>query len=224
MNGSVRDEENNFLFDVRVSIDNVFTKTDANGRFLIEIPPEKQKSKQTLIAYKDNYLIWEANVYPATQQEVKIIGSWGEICESANRACLKPCSIQAIGVMKIHGPHDWPHEPKLLAVITYGWEKRQYYINWMGDNDPIVIDSLIGLGLNLASPQSKFAQALLRKIDFVLKSDINYVKRLKKHYKIFKTEIDKQNKKVPLISKPTVGRNDPCPCRSGKKFKKCCLK
>ncbi len=22
--------------------------------------------------------------------------------------------------------------------------------------------------------------------------------------------------------KPTVGRNDPCPCRSGKKFKKCC--
>ena len=22
---------------------------------------------------------------------------------------------------------------------------------------------------------------------------------------------------------PKVGRNDPCPCRSGKKFKKCCL-
>jgi uncharacterized protein YecA (UPF0149 family) len=22
---------------------------------------------------------------------------------------------------------------------------------------------------------------------------------------------------------PTVGRNDPCPCGSGKKFKKCCL-
>ena len=73
VNGSVRDEENNFLFDVRVSIDDIFTKTDTNGRFLIEIPTEKQKPKQTLIAYKDNYLIWEANVYPATQQEVKII-------------------------------------------------------------------------------------------------------------------------------------------------------
>jgi len=23
---------------------------------------------------------------------------------------------------------------------------------------------------------------------------------------------------------PKVGRNDPCPCGSGKKFKKCCLK
>jgi hypothetical protein len=21
----------------------------------------------------------------------------------------------------------------------------------------------------------------------------------------------------------TIGRNDPCPCKSGKKFKKCCL-
>lgn len=111
----------------------------------------------------------------------------------------------------------------LLAVITYGWEKRQYYIDWMGDNDPIVIDSLVGLGLNLSSPQSKFAQALLNKLDFALKNDINYVKRLKKHYKIFRTEIDKQYQKVPLVSQPIAGRNDPCPCGSGKKFKKCCL-
>jgi uncharacterized protein YecA (UPF0149 family) len=28
---------------------------------------------------------------------------------------------------------------------------------------------------------------------------------------------------VPVSSLPTVGRNEPCPCGSGKKFKKCCL-
>jgi uncharacterized protein YecA (UPF0149 family) len=27
----------------------------------------------------------------------------------------------------------------------------------------------------------------------------------------------------PISKKPEVGRNDPCPCGSGKKFKKCCL-
>lgn len=27
----------------------------------------------------------------------------------------------------------------------------------------------------------------------------------------------------PAISKPKVGRNDPCPCGSGKKYKKCCF-
>jgi len=29
---------------------------------------------------------------------------------------------------------------------------------------------------------------------------------------------------VPYVAPPKVGRNDPCPCRSGKKYKKCCGK
>ncbi|MBQ8412376.1 MAG: SEC-C domain-containing protein, partial [Lachnospiraceae bacterium] len=32
--------------------------------------------------------------------------------------------------------------------------------------------------------------------------------------------IEKSSKTV--IKPPKVGRNDPCPCGSGKKFKKCC--
>ncbi|HMG20396.1 MAG TPA: PBPRA1643 family SWIM/SEC-C metal-binding motif protein [Kofleriaceae bacterium] len=30
------------------------------------------------------------------------------------------------------------------------------------------------------------------------------------------------NPPAPVIAAPTVGRNEPCPCGSGKKFKKCC--
>ncbi|MFH1362381.1 MAG: SEC-C metal-binding domain-containing protein, partial [bacterium] len=30
-------------------------------------------------------------------------------------------------------------------------------------------------------------------------------------------------KPAPVKSKIKVGRNDPCPCGSGKKYKKCCL-
>jgi preprotein translocase subunit SecA len=26
----------------------------------------------------------------------------------------------------------------------------------------------------------------------------------------------------PIVNKETIGRNDPCPCGSGKKYKKCC--
>ncbi len=29
---------------------------------------------------------------------------------------------------------------------------------------------------------------------------------------------------IPLKTEPKVGRNDPCPCGSGKKYKKCCMK
>jgi uncharacterized protein YecA (UPF0149 family) len=28
----------------------------------------------------------------------------------------------------------------------------------------------------------------------------------------------------PVVSPPKIGRNEPCPCGSGKKFKKCCGK
>ena len=32
-----------------------------------------------------------------------------------------------------------------------------------------------------------------------------------------------QGRRIPPRTGPKVGRNDPCPCGSGKKFKKCCL-
>ncbi|MGH9890873.1 MAG: PBPRA1643 family SWIM/SEC-C metal-binding motif protein [bacterium] len=32
------------------------------------------------------------------------------------------------------------------------------------------------------------------------------------------------NPPQPVRAEPTAGRNDPCPCGSGKKFKKCCGK
>lgn len=73
VSGSVRDERGNFLSGVRISIGDVATQTDAYGRFTLDIPPELQKARQTLIAFKENYAVWEADVYPATRQEVKII-------------------------------------------------------------------------------------------------------------------------------------------------------
>lgn len=32
----------------------------------------------------------------------------------------------------------------------------------------------------------------------------------------------KRDEPQPIVSGPKVGRNDPCPCNSGKKYKKCC--
>lgn len=29
---------------------------------------------------------------------------------------------------------------------------------------------------------------------------------------------------TPYVRVEKIGRNDPCPCQSGKKYKKCCLK
>jgi uncharacterized protein YecA (UPF0149 family) len=32
----------------------------------------------------------------------------------------------------------------------------------------------------------------------------------------------KKKKQQPVRAQPTIGRNKPCPCGSGKKYKKCC--
>ena len=45
--GSVRDEAGNFMPEVKVSIEGIFTQTDENGRFSLEIPLEKQKEEQS---------------------------------------------------------------------------------------------------------------------------------------------------------------------------------
>lgn len=124
---------------------------------------------------------------------------------------------------------------KTLAVIAYGWEDEKYYSKWMGDNEPEIIKELKGPTLNLSSPQSKLAPILLDRVKSIVLQDKNYIQRLKRHYNIFREVIEKKalgkqnlkntnkNDNIILKSSEKIGRNDPCHCGSGKKYKKCCL-
>jgi len=44
-----------------------------------------------------------------------------------------------------------------------------------------------------------------------------------KQENVIPMEIEPTEKQMSRKPYPKVGRNDPCPCGSGKKFKKCCL-
>ncbi len=115
---------------------------------------------------------------------------------------------------------------EVVAIIAYGWENRKFYADWFGRNDPRIIAELQGPILNLASYQSELAPILLNEIKYVLK-DRNYVERIKRHYRMFKDLIEEENKDVTSMrsdSRVKIGRNDPCPCGSGKKYKRCCMK
>ncbi|MBS1254101.1 MAG: Protein translocase subunit SecA [Anaerolineales bacterium] len=120
--------------------------------------------------------------------------------------------------------HDW-QKRELVAVIAYGWEDREYYVEWFGRDDAKVIAELQGPVLNVGSPQSEFAPALLEQVKYVLQ-DERYVARIKRHYRMFKETVDDgQPERVRSSEKrpsKKVGRNDPCPCGSGKKYKRCC--
>jgi len=77
---------------------------------------------------------------------------------------------------------------KVEAVIAFGWEDREFYARWMGTRDSGMVDELKGPCLNLASPQSRLAPALLALVRETLKEDA-YVARIKRHYALFKESL-----------------------------------
>lgn len=83
----------------------------------------------------------------------------------------------------------------IKAVIAWGWEKDAFYAKWMGNNDPHDIKELVGPVLNLASPQSEIAPALLNLFQEVLLTDDAYIERVKRHYDMFRKTVEKKRKK-----------------------------
>jgi hypothetical protein len=86
-------------------------------------------------------------------------------------------------------------DEEIKAVISWGWEDQVFYTKWMGDNDPNVIKELMGPVLNIMSPQSDLAPALLKVFQKLLLPDTAYVERVKRHYVMFRKTVDKKKKK-----------------------------
>jgi hypothetical protein len=80
----------------------------------------------------------------------------------------------------------------LEAVIAYGWETREFYAQWLRSGNARDIADLQGPILNLFSPQSRLAPALLDLFEKVLLRDRAYIDRVKEHYRIFREEIDRK--------------------------------
>jgi hypothetical protein len=92
------------------------------------------------------------------------------------------------------------------AVITYGWEPREFYARWMRYGTPRDVDELRGPALNLMSPQSNLAPALLRLFKTVLLPDDSYIDRVKSHYRMFRESIDGQRSGKAARAKPKRGK------------------
>lgn len=75
------------------------------------------------------------------------------------------------------------------AVIAWGWENVDFYDEWLGRIDPAIAAEMKGPCLNLGSPQSKIAPALLDLVNQVLLADAAYVDRVKRHYALFRSKI-----------------------------------
>ena len=78
------------------------------------------------------------------------------------------------------------------AVVAYGWEPYDFYARWMHDDDPEIVVELKGPALDLSTPQSDLAPAILDLIRNLILKDEVYVERVKMHYKMFREEIERK--------------------------------
>ncbi len=78
------------------------------------------------------------------------------------------------------------------SVVTWGWEKQSFYAKWMREEDPPreILSAIKGPSLNLGSPQTNLAPALLRFVASVLLRDVEYVERVKRHYRMFRDQVE----------------------------------
>ncbi len=77
------------------------------------------------------------------------------------------------------------------AVVCYGWASVDFYKKWYQGNDPDMIAEMKGPALNLCSPQSRHAPAILEFVKNVLIKDKDYMERVKRHYTMFRADVDK---------------------------------
>jgi hypothetical protein len=80
------------------------------------------------------------------------------------------------------------------AVIAWGWEPREFYARWSGEDDEVLLDSLVGPALNLGSPETELAQPLLDLVTELLRNDHAYAARIQKHYRMFRARVERKGK------------------------------
>jgi hypothetical protein len=89
-----------------------------------------------------------------------------------------------------------------VAVITFGWGSKNFYTKWMyrggiekyselGKIERLAIDNMHGIRLSETSKQSKIAPEIMRLVTDSVLRDTTYIDRLKQHYNMFRTKINK---------------------------------
>lgn len=89
------------------------------------------------------------------------------------------------------------------AVITYGWESAKFYRTWYKQGTSEEIAMLQGPELNVGSPQGRHADALLELFIDLLLPQSDYIDRIKRHYRLFRSTVDRPQN--PLLKRRRTG-------------------
>ena len=129
----------------------------------------------------------------------------------------------------------------MLNVLDSETETHVASINYAFETPEPPYDDEGQMFLDPLNPQSELSEALLAMFAEMIAKDRDYHDRLVRHYEMWKRAINdpehpaqeaiktaESGYGIPRNRQPTprseqkVGPNEPCPCGSGRKYKKCC--
>lgn len=114
---------------------------------------------------------------------------------------------------------------KIIGTIGFGWENEKFYTKWMR-GDKKIGRQMVGAYLEDGIAQNLLSEDAAKCLELIENSlkDPDYIDLIKKHYQSFKKQLKGDvDSTIKQLAKK-IGRNDLCPCGSGKKHKKCCGK
>jgi len=90
--------------------------------------------------------------------------------------------------------------------------------------DPLIVYKREGFEMfaNMISRVKEEILNLLFRVQIAEPENIEEMRKRKEQKLTYSGSGDAEVKKQPIRKDKKVGRNDPCPCGSGKKHKKCC--
>lgn len=131
------------------------------------------------------------------------------------------CGLTSM-VMEKDGSYNWENPKSRLAVLDYELQTFSSY------DEGVYYDQAMFMEVNRQLPD--LAALVKQRHENLRLVYENYCKRAHLHFPTTKAIVaptsrtstqDSSSFDNPLA--PKVGRNDPCPCGSGKKYKKCCM-
>ena len=127
------------------------------------------------------------------------------------------CEVERVVMLRVVDEY-WMDHIDAMAELRQGVGLRAY-----GQADPVVVYKKEGYEMFSVMTDAIRAETVRRL--FLIQPRKNEEIKREKVAKITGTGGggDETVKKQPVVKKVKVGRNDPCPCGSGKKYKNCCM-
>jgi preprotein translocase subunit SecA len=102
-------------------------------------------------------------------------------------------------------------------LVIYKMEAYQLFRNMTGDVNKDIVSFLCHATLPIQQEDAKLKEGHQQKTDYSkMRANKEQVDQAGEDY-----AANEKDKLVPVTAGPKIGRNDPCPCGSGKKYKHC---